>query len=273
VIAACHAKIAASEQHLNRLYEATEGFFKDKVEVAPIAGKANSQRTKYFFRVDSVIGFPALEWGIILGDAVHCLRSALDQLVYGFARDPWHNTQFPIFSDGRDWTIKAPAMYWSIPPPLLTIIDKAQPYHLGDTASDHPLALLRKLSNLDKHRAIPAIALVPYYSQISVRSTRGIKRWSRFKAYSGRPFEKGTVIAECKIVADDSGLEPEMDVDVKNTFDVGFGKISENSVLNYAPVIPTIQETIGLFVVNEVVNPVAAWWNKLVIEAERHAGK
>lgn len=96
LLESCSLKVFASEQHLNRLDEAAERFFEDKTEVASIAGEANSQRTKYLFRVESVIEWPRREWGIIVGDAIHCLRSALDHLVYGLASERDTRTQFPI---------------------------------------------------------------------------------------------------------------------------------------------------------------------------------
>lgn len=62
--------------------KAVERWFEDKGELAVIVGQANEQRTKYLFTVEDVIPHPAPEWGIILGDAVYCLRSALDQLMW-----------------------------------------------------------------------------------------------------------------------------------------------------------------------------------------------
>src|SRR5256885_8295297 len=41
-----------------------------------------------------------------------------------------------------------------------------------------------------------------------------------------KPYEPGAVVAEAKIVPDDSGLEPHMDVQVEATFDIGFGVVA-----------------------------------------------
>jgi hypothetical protein len=215
-----------------------------------------------------VIDWPAREWGIILGDAVHCLRSALDHLVYGLAGDPGGRTQFPIFTKKKDWVTRAPAMYWSVLEPLVAIIDDAQPYHDGEVAADHPLAILRTLSNLDKHRAIPAVALVPYNNEATVERVVGIAEWGKVRFPKGRPYEKGTVIAECKIVPDDSGLEPEMHVKVKSTFDVGFGRIAGAPSIDFMPVVPTLKR-VGMFIVENVVNRATTIWNMIVEEAAR----
>jgi hypothetical protein len=119
-----------------------------EVTVARLNGETNSQRTKYLFRVEEVIEWPKLQWGIAVGDAVHCLRSALDHVVYGLATRPDSNTMFPICRTKKEWVTKAPAMYWSVHPAgVVAMIDEVQPYHDGSVASNHPLALLAALSN------------------------------------------------------------------------------------------------------------------------------
>lgn len=103
--------------------------------------------------------------GVILGDSVHNLRSALDHLICQVtlldlppgesAEGVCDQTQFPIasksegqFEDMANFRI-----------PRFNVTHRAmvkhlQPYHAGDGADRHPLSVLASLSNADKHRLI-----------------------------------------------------------------------------------------------------------------------
>lgn len=233
-------KFYAMAEHMDRLNETVEGWLEGKTEVAVLVGEANAQRTKYVFTVDDVDTYPAEEWGIILGDAVHCLRSGLDHLMWGMCdpKERGEQTQFPICLSKRDWAIRAPARYWGASQGFIKLLDKVQPYHRGnmDAARDHPLAQLMALSNLDKHRAIPAITLVADQTEATVVDTEGIEKWSALRFFEGKAYEKGAVVAEAKIVPDDSGLEPKMDVKVETSFDIGFGIIKPSPTITHKPV-------------------------------------
>lgn len=104
---------------------------------------------------------PPLRFGVILGDCVHNLRSALDHLacqvtmLEGGTMDDCARTQFPIIDESET---KFEAMA-DRQIPLLSkkhraLVKRAQPYRAGDEAWRHPLAVLRELSNADKHRLI-----------------------------------------------------------------------------------------------------------------------
>jgi hypothetical protein len=193
-IGGARLKFHAMAEHMDRLDEAVEGWLEGKTEVATLLGKANSQRTKYFFTVEDVIPYPAEEWGITLGDAVHCLRSALDQLMWGMCKpaERGQRTQFPICLSEREWVTSAPAMYWGAGEGFVKLLDKLQPYHRGNVnaARDHPLAQLMALSNLDKHRTIPAITLVADQTEATVVSTEGSRSGPRFVSSKGIPTKR-----------------------------------------------------------------------------------
>lgn len=253
---------------MRRLNEERDRLLKANLHVARLAGETNSQRTKYLFRVEAVIEWPELEWGIIVGDAVHCLRSALDQFVYGVAKAPDTATAFPICRTEKEWVTKAPAMLWSVHRGVIALIDQVQPYHDGDAAAEHPLALLAALSNLDKHRTIPTVALVADDTKATVTSVSGIARWGAVRFHKRRIYEPGAVVAECEIVPDDSGLEPYMDVDATADFDVGFGKIPSAPSLVGKPVVATFNDVLGGYVVQEVFNPFVSVWNAALAAVE-----
>jgi hypothetical protein len=97
------------------------------------------------------------------------MRSGLDHLVCRFVE--LHNGKvdkhhaFPICSDAADYDARVNQLTGKKerPGPLdgipaggaeRALIEKAQPYHRGKDWREHPLAILNKMTNIDKHRAI-----------------------------------------------------------------------------------------------------------------------
>jgi len=131
---------------------------------------------------------PTPEWGVVIGDIVHNLRSALDHMVWaltvangnappavipkGKAGKPWRDISFPIYTDpyptdhgGKliPWSqSKEPQSLWGIDPSLRADFESLQPFmsrgnpgliQLGtEDPSYAPLAILHNLWNIDKHR-------------------------------------------------------------------------------------------------------------------------
>jgi len=259
----CRLKVIAAAEHMHRFEDAVDGFFESHLKIATINGETNSQRTKYLFRIERVRPHPVREWGIILGDAIHCYRSALDQLAYTFAKEPSNATAFPICVTEKAWVTDAPRRYWSISPALMKLIDRVQPYH-GSDPTAHPLTVLGALSNLDKHRGIPTVTLVADAAEAKVISTAGILRWDAITPRTGEPFKKGAVVAECKIVPGNTDTEPYMDVEFSAAFAVAFGEIGAIPKVRNRLVTDVIEE-VGLYVAR-IMKVVGDAWNETVIE-------
>jgi hypothetical protein len=65
--------------------------------------------------------------GLIVGDAVHNIRAALDYLVYGLAPTEVRQkrrTQFPIFADQGDFDKHSPSMLEGLMPAELELIER-----------------------------------------------------------------------------------------------------------------------------------------------------
>lgn len=238
-------KLDRAMEHLNALNRAAEGFFKEDFHgVYELYGETDSHGTKHLFRVHLLKRLPLLEWGLIVGDAVHCLRSALDQLVWSFSDDPDGNTAFPIYELRKEWVTRAPVAMWGVPQSLIAAIDESQPYQRGnasDAAAD-PLAVLRTLSNTDKHRFIPVTALVPDSAEWNITGTIGMASYGTVKLKTGRAFEDRAIVADMKFVPDDSGLEPEVEMHGHISFRIAFGKTGVPQSIAGQPVTPAIAE-------------------------------
>jgi hypothetical protein len=253
----CLVKVTRTVEHLKGLQASAERFSDEHGEPGVwCATEPNSQGTRCLVTVDRVPEFPEVEWGVIIGDAIHCLRSALDHLIAGLCTEPpSRRTAFPICRTKREWIVDAPGEIWSVPPKYLALIDAAQPYHGGDKAHAHPLAVLNQLWNLDKHRSITAAALVPKRVDIAVNEQRsiGLTSWTKFKTHPGRPLKSGTVLADCGFTTDPTVAEAKMYVDAHLTVDIGFGAVPEASSISHKPVNETFKDSLIPAVIKVIV--------------------
>jgi hypothetical protein len=111
------------------------------------------------------------EWGLVLGDMVHNLRSALDHLVWQLVilngKKPRRQNQFPIIGAKNEyWEVPADRsesvrdrMLIGVAEDHRAFIDAVQPFNArGDpsSVSKTSLSILSWVSNADKHRVIHA---------------------------------------------------------------------------------------------------------------------
>jgi hypothetical protein len=124
--------------------------------------------------------FP-LRFGVILGDSIHNLRSALDHLICQVtlldlpagesAEGVCDQTQFPIASkDERQFEDMANFRIPRLSEMHRAMVKHMQPYHAGDKAARHPLSILAELSNADKHRLVN-----PTYSFMASDVTKAVE--------------------------------------------------------------------------------------------------
>ena len=126
----------------------------------------NADKTEHVFRIQ-ILEDPNPTIPVVLGDYIHNLRSALDNLAWSLALKssggklarfdkgqvaPRH-ISFPIHRNAGAFV---QAEFWQyVHPRYLGAIQDFQPYN--GTYKDpltHPLTRLQKLSNIDKHRSI-----------------------------------------------------------------------------------------------------------------------
>lgn len=113
---------------------------------------------------------PFDEWGLNIGECVHNLRSALDNLAFALARlncDPPVNPTkiyFPIYQNLGDFNKNASRKIDQLSNDAIEIIKNIQPFNRDNpdvegSPEEDPLVLLQWLSNTDKHQ-VPSVILV-----------------------------------------------------------------------------------------------------------------
>ena len=111
-----------------------------------------------------VVTKPDERLGIILGDYLHNLRSALDHLICRLVERTGgkvtQGTQFPIFDSppkDRRGQRSPLRINGGVDPNVLALVESLQPYTRGEGALSHPLSILRHLSNADKHQLLHVV--------------------------------------------------------------------------------------------------------------------
>jgi len=102
-------------------------------------------------------------WPLLVSECLHHLRSALDNIAFALAKQHTPNltkaqrrdAAFPITNTGKKWT-EAASMIKAMSPAACTAIRTTQPLHDADP-TQHPLSLLQRLQNQDKHRALHTV--------------------------------------------------------------------------------------------------------------------
>lgn len=167
--------MARAELHRHALHHNIEQTFADEANLIPLRAELDAGASRYILKIKSV---PDLEpvrlmIGLSVGDIVHNLRGALDHAFWQLACVRWDGTpphprrvQFPMDDDSA-WFNKRPVKD-DLRSDDWDLIDWHQPYRGEDGRPDtwhgpyvHPLALLRDLTDHDKHRITTAAFVLP----------------------------------------------------------------------------------------------------------------
>jgi len=101
---------------------------------------------------------------LILGDCLQNLRSSLDYLVWELVLAakgvPTETNAFPVADSRKVFKNNLERGYLTgLTDDMIAEVEFLQPYHAGDARESHPLWLLNRLTNINKHRRILLIQL------------------------------------------------------------------------------------------------------------------
>jgi hypothetical protein len=156
------AKLVRSQEHIQTVKDETLAW----TERHPysLLQEANSDSTRYSLVLRVNEPPPFQRWSLIIADALSNLRNALDHLVYAIAvheaapNPPTHEgrLQFPIADDKIrfDKSVNDGNCLGTISDPVRKAIEAAQPYNRPHPTLPPLLAVLRDLTNRDKHKLL-----------------------------------------------------------------------------------------------------------------------
>src|SRR5215213_5126003 len=181
---------------------------------------------------------PPAEIGLLAGDVIHNLRSALDHLAYQlvYVNGATHSKQtaFPIWDSASEYRAQRARRVKGMAQSAIDMIDASEPYQGGKGAG---LWVLHYLDIADKHHALltPLINVTeasfttPGFWDHSYKGVGGVS----FPNF-GKPLKHGDIIAT---------REAEVDKDMNLTLDVAF---TEPEVIEGRPVIKTLHCLVDL---------------------------
>jgi hypothetical protein len=153
-------KFNRAKEQFDELIVEMDAFFNKEPKPYTSLGEFDADKWEWVERFQ-VCEEPPLRLGVILGDCLHNLRSTLDHLMWQVTLldggTPDDATQFPIASKSEaQFDAIAERRIPGLSEAHRALVKRAQPYHAGDGADAHPLAVLATLSNIDKHRVVHA---------------------------------------------------------------------------------------------------------------------
>jgi hypothetical protein len=221
----CAAKLTRAEEHAHSLRAAIE-------QVATIPAVVDVDPDTRGFRYTQLAPLTVpIMLPIILGDAIHNLRSALDHLVWGITTldggttGKW--TGFPILMDPppfrskKWWKSDSGRTLAGLGPRRRRIVVRVQPYQRGDrrAAASDPLAVLHDLDINDKHKEPNLIVAKAVVVGMSARAIRDCEV-EGVTANVGVMLDIGAHAGEVRYRV--SGPEPQVEVKTQVTPKVEF---------------------------------------------------
>jgi hypothetical protein len=144
--------------------------------VIPLRRRYDAAGRAVVFEIDRVITISD-DWTLMLGDALHNLRSAINHLAWQLAlrhsrgvvpvdRSVIRAIQYPIVLDEKRW--KDNANWKHMTTEDAAIVRQSQPFHPRPPGVFHPLEHLMVLNDVDKHQTIHLLNAVTEYYDIEV---------------------------------------------------------------------------------------------------------
>lgn len=149
---------------------------------------------------------PGLDLSVLVGEVVHQLRSAVEHVAHGLVLsnggEPTRKTAFPVHRT-RPAQLKIDG---GVASEALVLVDGFQPYQ-APNPSEHPLHVLNRLWNIDKHRALHLTTLNLRRSQIFVGSPDG-------SSLAGGQFQTSVLRDDSVVGAFDFAIAPDPDSEI-----------------------------------------------------------
>lgn len=154
--AGVRAKVARAREHAEALNGELDAYMQDGSETDPVDGvlsQVDFDRGEFKLQWVGTTA-PPLRWSVMLGEFYYNLRSALDHIARVFVPPPV-KSQFPVFTDERDFRERAPAMTKGMRPEVFAVVESLQPFRAWPEHPEHAtLWHIHNLCNIDKHNLL-----------------------------------------------------------------------------------------------------------------------
>jgi hypothetical protein len=173
-LASCWAKLDRATAHVDALRAEVVAVTGEDLESVPLFRQYEPEHGAVVYRVERV---PEVRdsWGLVIGDALHNFRSALDHLWWQLAirhleREPTEkeakDIQFPIFTTEPVNGWGAHRFLKHVDRAIADQLEPLQPYNAPNDVTS--FGVLAEFSNIDKHRAVHVVARPPAQGQFRI---------------------------------------------------------------------------------------------------------
>lgn len=244
-------KIKRAEQHLEELEPEIRAYVKR--DPYRISEKPDAEGEWMVVRFVEIREYPDPAWGVRVGELLHDLRSALDNLVWQLIRlngkEPGDQSQFPIYTKPprKARVVKTPGatriddMLIGMRVGHATTIKALQPY-LGEHAHRRQkiaLAAVATLNNIDKHRFLhPAVGVREKGEGGKATLNAGPAPKEIEAVFTTGPIYPGAELIRWRVIG--GGEETTVTVEGEVPYDIAFGH--PNTTLGH---LDWLQEGIG----------------------------
>jgi hypothetical protein len=157
-------KLARALQHVEACRQIAKKWIDLNAKSRPFKfePQVSGQGTRYIVYWEPIEELPVVELGLLVGDFLHNLRSALDHLAYELAAaytkplppKAAETCEFPIFWREPMEARQEQSKIGCIHPDAVKLIKAIQPHHKGSNYTEDPLWILNELERIDKHRTL-----------------------------------------------------------------------------------------------------------------------
>jgi hypothetical protein len=177
-------------------------------------------------------GNPPLKLSLVIEDVVHNLRSGLDHLALALAEanmgtaappEVEELSQFPICSTRDKFKNGRRSRIGCAHPKAQAAIKRLQPYRRCDAWEQHPLWILRELSDFDKHRRLPLVGIYANLASAGFGNQQGVHIDYMEIHGTGGPLQRKTPLLTWRGVTDMS-TGAEVDVNYQIALHVAFSE-------------------------------------------------
>lgn len=155
-LALIRPKIQRAKEHIRDLHVEVRAFLSTPPEPYVISTKRDPQTRELIYYVSSAVEEVPSRIGLIVGDVVENLRSALDYLAYQLVLvgspgvEPGRNVCFPVSENATRYNSETPGKVKGMRKDAIKAINALKPYKGGNEF----LWTLHRLNNINKHRTL-----------------------------------------------------------------------------------------------------------------------
>ena len=217
-LSSARAKVARAIEHLMEANAIASTIFNSYANC--VMAVPDEKRNGWFSIIVTKLDPVPEKFVILLGDAAHNLRSALDHIAFTFAKpvspDKEKDIAFPLVSKRKRFRERANKLLPGVPRKVRAEIQKLQPYHGRKWSHTKMLGQMQSINNWDKHRAllISGVGMANSSFRVSCDPPTPIVDQ---KFFIKRPFKEGAVVARFQLAKHPG----EVEVNVVTGFVIG----------------------------------------------------